>query len=36
MTFMLKADKEGPLTMVWTDNKGSTFTKSVDITFASA
>ncbi len=36
VTFMLKADKEGPLTMVWTDNKGSSFTKTVDITFASA
>ena len=36
VTFMLKADKEAPLTMVWTDNKGSSFTKSVDITFASA
>ena len=28
VTFMLKADKEGPLTMVWTDNKGSSFTKT--------
>jgi sulfur-oxidizing protein SoxZ len=36
VSFMLKADKEAPLTMVWTDNKGSTFTKSVDVTFASA
>jgi sulfur-oxidizing protein SoxZ len=35
-SFMLKADKEAPLTMVWTDNKGSSFTKTVDIAFASA
>jgi sulfur-oxidizing protein SoxZ len=36
VSFMLKADKEAPLTMVWTDNKGSSFTKTVDIAFASA
>lgn len=36
VSFLLKADTEGPLTMVWTDNKGSSFTKTVDITFASA
>jgi sulfur-oxidizing protein SoxZ len=36
VTFMLKADTEAPLTMVWTDSKGSSFTKSVDIAFASA
>ena len=35
VTFTLKADKEGPLTMVWTDNKGATFTQSVNISFAS-
>jgi len=35
VSFLLKADKEGPLTMVWTDNKGSSFTKTVDITFTS-
>ena len=29
VSFMLKADKEAPLTMVWTDSKGSTFTKTV-------
>ena len=34
VSFMLKADKEAPLTMVWTDNKGSSFTKSVDVAFA--
>src|SRR5262249_18312685 len=36
VTFMLKADKEAPLTMVWTDNKVSSFTKSIDIAFAAA
>ena len=36
VSFMLKADKEAPLTMVWTDNKGSSFTKTVNIAFASA
>ena len=36
VSFTLKADKEGPLTMVWTDNKGGTFTKTVDIAFTSA
>ncbi len=36
VTFTLKADKEAPLTMVWTDNKGATFKQSVDISFLSA
>ena len=36
VSFTLKADKEAPLTIVWTDNKGASFTKSVDVTFASA
>ncbi len=36
VSFLLKADTAGPLTMVWTDNKGSSFTNTVDITFASA
>lgn len=36
VSFMLKADKEAPLTMVWTDTKGSAFTKTVNITFAAA
>jgi sulfur-oxidizing protein SoxZ len=36
VSFTLKADKEAPLTMTWTDSKGSSFTKTVDITFASA
>jgi len=36
VSFMLKADKEAPLTMVWTDSKGATFTQTADIAFASA
>jgi sulfur-oxidizing protein SoxZ len=36
VTFTLKAEKEGPLTMVWTDNKGATFKQSVNIGFVSA
>ncbi len=36
VSFTLKADKEAPLTMVWTDNKGGVFTRSVHIAFAAA
>lgn len=36
VSFTLKADKEAPLTVVWTDNKGATFKQSVNISFASA
>jgi sulfur-oxidizing protein SoxZ len=36
VTFTVKADKEAPLTMVWTDNKGATFKHSVAISFVSA
>ena len=36
VSFTLKADKEAPLTMTWTDNKGATFKQSVNISFASA
>ncbi len=36
VSFTLKADKEAPLTMFWTDNKGATFKQSVNISFASA
>ena len=36
VSFTLKADKEAPLTMVWTDNKGAAFKQSVGISFASA
>lgn len=35
VTFTLRADKEAPLTMVWTDNKGATFKQSVNVGFAS-
>ena len=34
VNFTLKADREGPLTMVWTDNKGLSFKQSVKISFA--
>lgn len=36
VSFTVKADKEAPLTMVWTDNKGAAFKQSVGITFVSA
>src|SRR3954454_3787136 len=36
VTFTLKADLEGPLTMVWTDNHGAVFKQSVNISFVSA
>jgi sulfur-oxidizing protein SoxZ len=36
VSFQLRAQKEAPLTMVWTDNKGATFKQSVNISFASA
>lgn len=36
VSFMLKADKEAPLTMVWTDSKGATFTQTANIAFVSA
>jgi sulfur-oxidizing protein SoxZ len=36
ISFTLRADREGPLTMIWTDNKGGEFKQSADITFASA
>ena len=36
VSFTVKADKEAPLTMVWTDNKGAAFKQSVGINFASA
>jgi len=35
VSFTLRADREGPLTMVWTDNQGATFKQSVNIGFAS-
>jgi sulfur-oxidizing protein SoxZ len=36
VTFTLRADKEAPLTMVWTDNKGAAFKQSVGIRFTAA
>lgn len=36
VSFTLRAEMEGPLTMVWTDNKGATFKQSVNISFAAA
>ena len=36
VSFTLKADKEAPLTMVWTDNKGAVFKQSVNISFGAA
>ena len=36
LSFTLKAEKEAPLTMLWTDNKGATFKQSVNIGFTSA
>jgi thiosulfate oxidation carrier complex protein SoxZ len=36
VSFTLTADKEAPLTMVWTDSKGGVYRKSVDIAFAAA
>ena len=36
VSFTLKADKEAPLTMVWTDNKGGVYRQSVNIAFAAA
>jgi sulfur-oxidizing protein SoxZ len=36
VSFTLRADKEGPLTMTWSDTKGSVYRQSVNIAFASA
>lgn len=36
VTFTLRADREAPLTMVWTDNKGGVYRQSTDIGFATA
>ena len=36
VSFTLKADREGPLTMVWTDNHGAIFKQSINISFVSA
>jgi sulfur-oxidizing protein SoxZ len=36
VSFTLKADREAPLTMVWSDNKGASFKQSVNISFVAA
>jgi sulfur-oxidizing protein SoxZ len=36
VSFTLRADKEAPLTMAWTDNKGGVYRQSVNIGFAAA
>jgi sulfur-oxidizing protein SoxZ len=36
VSFTLNADKEAPLRMVWSDNKGAIFKQSVNISFGSA
>jgi hypothetical protein len=36
VSFTLKADKEAPLRMVWSDNKGASFKQSVNISFGPA
>ena len=36
VSFTLRAEREAPLTMTWTDNKGGVFKQSADIRFASA
>jgi sulfur-oxidizing protein SoxZ len=36
VSFTLRADREAPLAMTWTDNKGGVFTQSADIRFAAA
>jgi sulfur-oxidizing protein SoxZ len=36
VSFTLRADREAPLTMVWTDNKGATFKHSVNISFTTS
>jgi sulfur-oxidizing protein SoxZ len=36
VSFTLKADREAPLTMVWTDNHGEMFKQSTNISFVSA
>ena len=36
ISFTLKADKEAPLTMIWTDNKGGVYQQTANVAFASA
>jgi sulfur-oxidizing protein SoxZ len=36
ISFTLRADREAPISMVWTDNKGGVFKQSANIAFTSA
>ena len=36
VSFTLKADREAPLTITWTDNKGSAYRQTVNVAFAAA
>ena len=36
VTFSLRADREAPLTMVWTDNKGGVYRQSANVAFVTA
>lgn len=36
ISFTLRADREAPLTMVWSDNKGGVYRQSAAIAFTSA
>jgi sulfur-oxidizing protein SoxZ len=36
VSFTLRADREAPLTITWTDNKGAAYKQSVAIAFAAA
>jgi sulfur-oxidizing protein SoxZ len=36
VSFSLKADREAPLSLIWRDNKGGLYSKSVDIAFTTA
>ena len=36
ISFPLRADREAPLTIVWTDNKGGVYKQTAPITFAAA
>jgi sulfur-oxidizing protein SoxZ len=36
VSFALKADREAPLTIAWTDNKGATYRQTVNVAFAAA
>jgi sulfur-oxidizing protein SoxZ len=36
ISFTLRADREGPLTMVWSDNKGGVYRQTAAIAFTAA